>query len=165
MTESAALTAVLSTLAAGSGILAGAYIYGSHGRTQRGAESARAPVGFVVQPARWMRRLPDEAFGERVRFRRSHRCFDDLDAFAGEDGVEVAGELAVAVADQEAKRMSLVLECPSRCSETVSTVKKSTARMLCASWRMNARHESPVRVPVGPSPALTMDLPHRRRGH
>jgi succinate-acetate transporter protein len=33
-TESAALTAVLSTLAAGSGILAGAYIFGSHGWAQ-----------------------------------------------------------------------------------------------------------------------------------
>lgn len=33
-TESIALTAVLSTLAAGSGILAGAYIYGSHGWAQ-----------------------------------------------------------------------------------------------------------------------------------
>jgi hypothetical protein len=41
----------------------------------------------------------DEALGERVRFRRSHRRLDDLDAFASEDGVEVAGELAVAVAD------------------------------------------------------------------
>jgi succinate-acetate transporter protein len=33
-TESGALTAVLTTLAAGSGILAGAYIYGSHGWVQ-----------------------------------------------------------------------------------------------------------------------------------
>jgi succinate-acetate transporter protein len=34
MTESLGLTAVLSTLAAGSGILAGAYIYGAHGWVQ-----------------------------------------------------------------------------------------------------------------------------------
>src|SRR4051794_18136604 len=34
MTESILLTAVLGTLAAGSGILAGAYIYGSHGWAQ-----------------------------------------------------------------------------------------------------------------------------------
>jgi succinate-acetate transporter protein len=34
MLESAALTSVLGTLAAGSGILAGAYIYGSHGWAQ-----------------------------------------------------------------------------------------------------------------------------------
>ena len=46
----------------------------------------------------------DEALGDRVRLRRSHRRLDDLDAFACEDSVEVAGELAVAVADQEAKR-------------------------------------------------------------
>jgi hypothetical protein len=90
----------------------------------------------------------DEALGERVRLRRSHRRLDDLDSFAGEDGVEVAAELDVAVADQEAKRpWSLVerlgeLTCLLRdprsgsrysrpggraCSEIVSTVKKSTA--------------------------------------
>src|SRR4051812_43682198 len=51
-------------------------------------------------------------FGERVRLRRSHRRLDDLDSFAGEDGVEVAGELAVAVADQEAKRSWSLLERP-----------------------------------------------------
>jgi hypothetical protein len=54
----------------------------------------------------------DEALGGRVRLRRSHRRLDDLDAFAGEDGVEVAGELAVAVADQEAKRSWSLLERP-----------------------------------------------------
>ena len=43
----------------------------------------------------------DEALGDRVRLRRPHRRLDDSDAFAGEDGVEVTGELAVAVADQE----------------------------------------------------------------
>ncbi len=46
----------------------------------------------------------DEAFGEPVRFRRPYRRLDDLNALASEDGVEVSGELAVAVADQEAKR-------------------------------------------------------------
>jgi hypothetical protein len=54
----------------------------------------------------------DEALGDRVRFWRSHWRLDDLDAFAGEDGVEVAGELAIAVADQEAKRSWSVLERP-----------------------------------------------------
>jgi hypothetical protein len=43
----------------------------------------------------------DEALG--VRLRCTHRGLDDLDALAREAGVEVAGELAVAVADQEAK--------------------------------------------------------------
>jgi hypothetical protein len=43
----------------------------------------------------------DEAFRDRVGLRRTDRCLDDLDALACEDGVEVAGELAVAVADQE----------------------------------------------------------------
>jgi hypothetical protein len=42
----------------------------------------------------------DDSLGDRGRLRRSHRRLDDLDAFAGEDGVEGAAELAVAVADQ-----------------------------------------------------------------
>jgi hypothetical protein len=58
----------------------------------------------------------DEALGERVCLRRSHWRLDDLDSFAGEDGVEVAGELAVAVADEEAKRRSLLPECPGELS-------------------------------------------------
>ena len=45
----------------------------------------------------------DEALGDRVRFRCPDWCLDDLNALAGEDGVEVARELAVAVADQEAE--------------------------------------------------------------
>jgi hypothetical protein len=32
----------------------------------------------------------DEAFGDRVRFRRPHGRLDDLDVFACEDRVEVA---------------------------------------------------------------------------
>jgi hypothetical protein len=35
----------------------------------------------------------DEALGDRVRLRRSNWCLDDLDAFACEDRVEVAGNL------------------------------------------------------------------------
>ena len=50
--------------------------------------------------------------GDRVCLWGSHRCLDDLDAFAGEDSVEVASELAVTVTDQEAKRRWLLLECP-----------------------------------------------------
>jgi hypothetical protein len=33
----------------------------------------------------------DKTLGDRVRLRRSQRRLDDLDAFAGEDGVEVTG--------------------------------------------------------------------------
>src|SRR5262249_38053411 len=54
----------------------------------------------------------DEALGDRVRLWSAHRRLDDLDAFACEDGIEGAGELAVAVADQEAKARWLVLQCP-----------------------------------------------------
>jgi hypothetical protein len=46
----------------------------------------------------------DKALRDRVRLRRAHRCPDDLDALACKDGVEVAGELAIAVADQKAQR-------------------------------------------------------------
>jgi hypothetical protein len=38
----------------------------------------------------------DEAFRDRVGPRRTHWCFDDADAGAGEDGVERGGELGVA---------------------------------------------------------------------
>jgi hypothetical protein len=52
----------------------------------------------------------DETLGGCVRLRRSHRRLDDLDAFACEDGVEVTGELAVTVTDQEAKRSRSLLQ-------------------------------------------------------
>jgi hypothetical protein len=45
---------------------------------------------------------PDEALGDRVRLRRTHRRLHEANAFAAEDLVEGAGVLAVAVADQEA---------------------------------------------------------------
>jgi hypothetical protein len=54
----------------------------------------------------------DETLRERVRLRRSHRRLDDLDALAGEDNVEVACELAVAVTDQEAKPRRTLLQRP-----------------------------------------------------
>ena len=47
----------------------------------------------------------DEAFADRVRLRRAHRCLHDPDAFAAEDLVEGAAVLAVAVADQEANAL------------------------------------------------------------
>jgi hypothetical protein len=46
----------------------------------------------------------DEALGNRVRLRRSHRRADDLDPFASEDDVEVTRELAVPIPDQKAHR-------------------------------------------------------------
>jgi hypothetical protein len=55
----------------------------------------------------------DEAFRDRVCLRRAYRCLDDLDALACEDGVEVAAELAVAVADQEAQLRRALSDCPS----------------------------------------------------
>jgi hypothetical protein len=49
----------------------------------------------------------------------------------------------------------------SRCREMVSTVKKSTARMLAACARRNARHERPERSSAGPS--LAQQLAHSCR--
>jgi hypothetical protein len=54
----------------------------------------------------------NEALGDRVCLRRADRRLDDLDPFAHEDGVEVARELAVAVADQETQRYAPVVERP-----------------------------------------------------
>ena len=39
----------------------------------------------------------------------------------------------------------------NRCSQTVSTLKKSTAITLFAWARRNSRHDGPRRVPAGPS--------------
>jgi hypothetical protein len=54
----------------------------------------------------------DEAFGERVRLRRSYRRLHDPDAFAVEDGVEAAREFGIAIADQEPEARRLLLKCP-----------------------------------------------------
>ena len=56
----------------------------------------------------------DEAFGDRVRPRRSHRCSDDRGVDGGEHGVEGGGELAVAVADQEPEAPVDVVEVDNR---------------------------------------------------
>ncbi len=52
----------------------------------------------------------DPALGVRSRPRCLHRRFDDTDAFGAEDLIEVARELAVAVADQEARPHPFVVE-------------------------------------------------------
>jgi hypothetical protein len=52
----------------------------------------------------------DPSFGDRVRSGRSYGCAQDADAFAGEHGVEDAGELAVAIPDQERERSRAVAE-------------------------------------------------------
>jgi hypothetical protein len=75
---------------------------------------------------------PDEALSDRVCPRRSYRCLDDLDAFAVEDGVEVARELAVAVADQEAN--------DDGCSRSVQV-----------NWRACCVTQAPVGLAVQPT--------------
>jgi hypothetical protein len=53
-----------------------------------------------------------EALGDCVRLRRVHRRPDELDPLASEDSVEVSGELAVAIPDQEANRCRAVDQSP-----------------------------------------------------
>jgi hypothetical protein len=43
----------------------------------------------------------EEAFGDRVRFRRPNGCFHDPDLFAAEQLVERTGVFALSVADQK----------------------------------------------------------------
>ena len=62
------------------------------------------------------RTVPTRAFGERVCLRRAKRGADDLDAFAVEDLVEGATELAVTVVDQEAGRCRSLGERPGKLS-------------------------------------------------
>jgi hypothetical protein len=54
----------------------------------------------------------DEALGDRIPLRRSHRRADDLDPFSSEDDVEVTRELAVAVPDQKAHRRRTLRQSP-----------------------------------------------------
>ncbi|MDQ3886588.1 MAG: hypothetical protein M3308_06160 [Actinomycetota bacterium] len=49
----------------------------------------------------------DPSFGDRVRAGRLHWGAQDADGFAGEHGVEDAGELAVAIPDQEPALVAL----------------------------------------------------------
>src|SRR2546425_10246238 len=56
----------------------------------------------------------DEALGVRVGPRRPNRRSDDLDALASEDLVEHAGELCVAIVDQEPSRGGSLGERPPK---------------------------------------------------
>ena len=58
--------------------------------------------------------LSDESFADRVRARCLRRTFKDADVCVGEDGVEGAGELGVAVADEEFVGCALVGEVHER---------------------------------------------------
>jgi hypothetical protein len=52
----------------------------------------------------------DPSFGDRVRPGRTHRCAQDAHGLAGEHGIEDAGELAVAIPDQEPELSRAVAE-------------------------------------------------------
>jgi hypothetical protein len=52
----------------------------------------------------------DPSLGDSVGPGCPHRCAQDSDAFAGEHGIEDAGELAVAVLDQEREACQTVVE-------------------------------------------------------
>ena len=68
-----------------------------------GVEDEHAVEEFSTETA-------DPAFHNRVCTRFSDRSLDDLDARAGEDRVEHAGELGVPVADQEFELRSMIAE-------------------------------------------------------
>ena len=48
----------------------------------------------------------DPTLGKRVGFRGTYRCFDDVDPFGFEDGVEAVRILAITIADQVACRIT-----------------------------------------------------------
>jgi hypothetical protein len=58
----------------------------------------------------------NEALGDGVRLRRSHRRANDLEPFAAEHVVEAARELAVSIANQEAERRRAFRERPGELS-------------------------------------------------
>src|SRR4029077_7144139 len=62
----------------------------------------------------------DETLGDRDRLRRSPRCLDYSDSFACKHGIEIASELAVAIADQEVKRSRPLLERPDELASLLS---------------------------------------------
>ena len=78
----------------------------------------------------------DPALGERVGVWRTKRRADDLDALALEDVVEGAGELAVAVADQEPERLGSIRERPGKLPGLLGC--PTPIRVLAATGEMNA---------------------------
>src|SRR6266496_3357482 len=78
----------------------------------------------------------DEMLGERVRLRRTHRRLHDPDAFAGEEDIEAARELRIAVADQEAEARRLLLECPGELARPLG--HPLSGRIGGAAGEMNA---------------------------
>src|SRR3954451_8534599 len=79
--------------------------YGCCSARRRCVERARVAAAADQEPVEAVAADgADPAFGERVCLRRAKRGADDLDAFAVEDLVEGATELAVTVVDQEAGR-------------------------------------------------------------
>jgi hypothetical protein len=91
----------------------------------------------------------DPTFGDRVRARRLHGCFDEPDSGGREHGVEGRGELGVpvmgGVLDEE--------QTYRRRRKTVSTWKKSAANIVRAWVARNARHGRPRRSGAGSMPA------------
>src|SRR5215217_427908 len=84
----------------------------------------------------------DEALGDRVRLRRAHRCFDDLDAFACEDGIEVARVLAVSVAirnrDRQARSCSVQVNWRACCvTHAPGRVRSAASDMHAAATQLD----------------------------
>jgi hypothetical protein len=68
-----------------------------------------------------------------VRKRCTYRGLDDFDAFACEDGIELARVLAVSVADQETEARRPLLKCPGELAGLLSDP--------CCGWAGGATRE------------------------
>jgi hypothetical protein len=70
----------------------------------------------------------DEAFGNGVGPGRPHGRPDDLDAVAGEDGVEGRGELGIAIADEELEPPASLVEVHGQVASKLSQPRSGRAR-------------------------------------
>jgi hypothetical protein len=91
----------------------------------------------------------DEPLGDRFRLRCPQRRLDDPNALVGEDGVEAAGELAVAVANQEADAWGAKTQVgrlqPSDLQAEPN--KRTSHASLCGITSLSERSSEPERTP------------------
>src|SRR4051794_15841155 len=79
---------------------------------------------------------PNPSFRERIRARRAIRSADNFDTFACPDIIETRGELRVAVTDQEADRLLLILQGPRQLPRLLRHPFRRWVR--CAARKMHA---------------------------
>jgi hypothetical protein len=71
----------------------------------------------------------NEALGDGVGLRRSHRRADDLEPFAAKDRVEAACELAVSIANQKAERRRAFDDRPGELSGLLAPLSVQVSAM------------------------------------